>query len=51
MSSPSGARTRAARPRLGERSYEALGLEGHRWRFRQVMREAPQSGRVRSGER
>jgi uncharacterized glyoxalase superfamily protein PhnB len=27
----------------GDRTYEALDLEGHRWRFHQVMREVPQS--------
>jgi uncharacterized glyoxalase superfamily protein PhnB len=31
----------------GERSYEALDPEGHRWRFRQRTREAPQSGETR----
>ena len=27
----------------GDRTYEALDLEGHRWRFHQPMREVPQS--------
>ena len=27
----------------GDRTYEALDLEGHRWRFHQVVREVPQS--------
>jgi uncharacterized glyoxalase superfamily protein PhnB len=27
----------------GDRTYEALDLEGHRWRFHQWMREVPQS--------
>jgi uncharacterized glyoxalase superfamily protein PhnB len=27
----------------GDRTYEALDLEGHRWRFHQVLREVPQS--------
>jgi uncharacterized glyoxalase superfamily protein PhnB len=27
----------------GDRTYEALDLEGHRWRFHQVIREVPQS--------
>ena len=26
----------------GDRTYEALDLEGHRWRFHQVLREVPQ---------
>ena len=35
----------------GERSYEALDLEGHRWRFHQRLREVPQSEwRWRPGE-
>ena len=34
----------------GERSYEALDLEGHRWTFRQRMREVPMSERWRPGE-
>ena len=25
----------------GDRAYEALDLEGHRWRFRQQLREVP----------
>jgi uncharacterized glyoxalase superfamily protein PhnB len=31
----------------GHRTYEALDLEGHRWRFHQRMREVPQSERRR----
>src|SRR3989441_3962248 len=31
----------------GERTYWALDLEGHRWRFGQPLREVPQSGRRR----
>jgi uncharacterized glyoxalase superfamily protein PhnB len=27
----------------GERTYEALDLEGHRWRFHRRMREVPPS--------
>ena len=27
----------------GDRTYEALDLEGHRWRFHQVLREVPRS--------
>ena len=27
----------------GDRTYEALDLEGHRWRFHQRIREVPQS--------
>ena len=35
----------------GDRTYEALDLEGHRWRFHQRMREVPQSEwRWRPGE-
>jgi uncharacterized glyoxalase superfamily protein PhnB len=35
----------------GHRTYEALDLEGHRWRFHQWMREVPQSEqRSRPGE-
>ena len=31
----------------GHRTYEALDLEGHRWRFHQWLREVPQSERRR----
>ncbi len=42
---------RAADHFWGDRTYEALDLEGHRWRFQQRMREVPQSEwRWRPGE-
>jgi len=39
------------RPYEAHRTYEALDLEGHRWRFHQLLREVPQSERrSRPGE-
>jgi uncharacterized glyoxalase superfamily protein PhnB len=34
-------------PYEAHRTYEALDLEGHRWRFHQLLREVPQSPRRR----